>query len=273
MPQPNYGLYNQTYYPLIADRGFAGLAVYTDKVDSYTNATGTTQQSVAIAVGTAANSTAYTVNVLGQAVSITSGGSATAPAIGAALVTALQANSVVSSRFTIGAANGSTGNFTMTARSYGFDTTVTVSGGSTGYAATNTASAQSSSIGYGLVVIKSGTLDGQPMGALPGSSSDVIAGITVATHSLPYPDATATDAVYRAGDVMNVLSRGTIWAVCEEAIAVTSTLYYRYSTGTLGVIAASSGTGKTALSGFRPSEASITLRDGTILCKIDVSLP
>ncbi|MGC8710964.1 MAG: structural cement protein Gp24 [Leptodesmis sp.] len=272
MPQPNYGLGNQTYYPLNADRAFAGLAVYTDKVDTYTNI-GTTQQSVAIAIGTAANSTAYTITTLGQTVSITSDDTATAAEIGAALVAALRANSVIGSRFAISAADGTTGDFTMAARSYGFDTAVVTSGGGTGYAATNTASVQAATIGYGLVVIKSGTIDGQPGGALPRSSSDVIAGVTVATHGLPLPDATATDAAYRAGDLMSVMSRGTIWCLAEEQIAVNSTLYYRYSGGTLGMIAASSGTGKAALSGFRPAEASITLRDGTILCKVDVNLP
>jgi len=258
---------------LNSDRAFAGMPVQTNKVDSYINAVGTTQQSVAIAVGTAANSTAYTVNVLGQAVSITSDADATAVEIGTALVAALRANSVVSSRFTISAANGSTGNFTMTARLFGVDTTVTLSGGSTGYAATNTASTRAGNIAYGLVVAKSGTLDGVPMGALPTGGSDVIAGIAVATTSLPIPDAATGDALYRNTDVMAVMARGVIWAIAEEAVATNSTLYFRHGSGTLGVIAASSGTGKAALSGCRAAEPSITLRDGTILVKVEVNIP
>lgn len=273
MTMPAYGVGNQTQYPLNSDRAFAGMPVQTNKVDSYINSAGTTQQTVAIAIGTAANSTAYTVTGLGQTISITSGGSATGVAIGTALAAAIQANSVFSSRFSVGAVNGSTGNFTLTSRLFGVDTAVAVSGGGAGYAATNNVSARAANIAYGLVVAKSGILDGVPMGALPTGASDVIAGIAVATTSLPAPDAATGDAIYRNGDVMAVMARGVIWAIAEEAVATNSSLFFRHGSGTLGVIAASSGTGKAALPGCRPAEPSITLRDGTILVKVEVNIP
>jgi hypothetical protein len=102
-----------------------------------------------VTIGTPANSTVYGITKDGEAVTIVSGGSATAAAIIAALVIAFNGNPNLAAKY-LAAADGSTG-VTITALTAGLvSVPATVFGGGTGYLA-----ATSTSVGTGLLPLSS----------------------------------------------------------------------------------------------------------------------
>lgn len=276
MPLP-YGANAAIPYLNYSDPGLPGLFRDISQVDTYINSGGDTAQVVTIDIGTAANSTTYNITALGTTVPFISDSTATATEIRDGLIAALS-GTIIGSRFTIAIVDADT--LTLTNQILGQDDVVTVSGGGTGYAATNTASGTSARIGYGLIVCTKagyGSVFGTPVAALPTGSSDRVLGITGGTHAevAQGSNPNVVGGIYSAG-LMNVMKRGSIWAVSEVAIAQSDSLYYRHTTSgaftQVGVISNASGTGKSALSGVAPCGDSVVLYNGTIIVPVNVTL-
>lgn len=274
-----YGLGNQTRYPLNADVAFPGLVKQRIRMNTGINAAGESQQSVPIDIGTAADSTAYTITVGDRPVSFTSDGSATATEIRDGLIAKLRTDSIISSKFTVAATDADT--LTLTHRLFGVNEVVTVGGGGTGYAlGTVVNSATSAALPYGLVVAAKTSyplVDGLPTVSVPSASGDIILGIAASTLSNPQEVAGQTDGYSRKRDLVNILQQGVIWTTSEAAIAVGDTLYFRHTASgaftKTGVVSGSSGTGKSVLPASRPDGPSVLLSDGTILVPIAINLP
>jgi hypothetical protein len=278
MTYSTYGLGNQTSYTQNADLALPGLVRQRTKLDTVINGASDTRQEVAIDVGTAANTTAYTVTVGNITQTYTSDGTATATEIRDGLIAALKASTIINSKFTVEVVDADT--LKLVHRLWGVNELVSVGGGGAGYAATNTAAVSSAMIPYGLVAAAKtgyGMADGVPVAGLPSAAGDTILGIFASTKTVPLAMPTQTEAAYRRGDRMGVLSQGVIWAVAEVAITFTDSLFFRHTASggltQLGALSNASGTGKSALARVRPDGPSFIRSDGSILVPVAVNLP
>ncbi len=135
--------YLQTSYTNYPDYGLEGGLVdaFPHQIQTVSNKTGASAQSYSVAVGTAANSTVYSLNIIAErrgvfeTISITSAAAATVASILAQLEAAFNANVILRSQYS--AAVVAT-NLVVTARTPGLDSgfILTVSGGGVGYTAT-----------------------------------------------------------------------------------------------------------------------------------------
>ena len=276
MPLP-YGQDTGFSYLQNADQAVAGLIIQNVKTDTFVNAATDAYQSVSIAIGTAATSTAYTITALGTTITYTSGGTDTAALIAIGLYNALS-GSVIAGRFTV---TYTATTVVLTNTIYGNDTVVTVAGGGTGYAATNTASVNTATIGHGLVIATKSpypVIDGVPSAALPAASTDRVLGVSAASHAEVLGGNIPTAASgTRSGDMINVLSIGAIYAVAEIAcLATDATVYYRHTANgantTIGVLSNASGTGLSSIAGIGFAGNSFVTRNGVILVPVNVNL-
>ena len=274
----NYGMGHQTVGAASAEDGYAGLVRDLRASDTYANAQTTTKQTYVIALGTAANSTEYTITAGGFTISYTSDGDATQAEIKAGLISAFNANADIGQYFSI--ADTGAAALTLTHRDYGTNTTVSVAGGAA--AGTNTAATTSTTLPYGrIVTVGSSATDTDGLGSvqLPSATGQIVAGVTIATHSIPREGEPPTETSgYRAQDPVSVAKQADIWVSAEAAFAAADAqVYFRHTAdgalANLGVIAPASGTGLDELVGARVQRPSITLSDGTFLVPLTINIP
>ena len=84
-------------------------------------------------------------------------------------------------------------------------------------------------VAFGLAV-RQGT-DGEKEFLLPSATGQEFAGVLVHTHSQDKPGELATTLGVDAGEVANVLRKGRIFVVVEEAIALTDSVFFRHTSG------------------------------------------
>lgn len=199
------------------------------------NSAAAVKQVDTIAPGTAANSTAYTVDVDGTSISYTSDADATAAEIQAGLLAALKASPLIY-RKVIPTAGGSN-TVVLTARTAGTSGrfTTTLSGGGTGYALTNTtAAADPAVIPFGRAVT---TASGEPatsckLIAAALSSTNILRGIACRTNVIESVGIGYNIVEgYPAMEAVNVVRKGQVAVRVREAVTPLSSVYV-YHTGT-----------------------------------------
>lgn len=257
--------------------GYPGEAIYVVESATYHNSAADAQQTIAIAVGTPANDTVYTVQVNQHAVTINSGTGgagntdASVGTIAAQLVTGLYRNGDISSRFIpVATATG----LTLTHRYYGISERVSVSGGGAGFVATDNAAALTGIIPYGLAVVRaSGATSGRPNCALPNAAGQAVVGFTYAAAGIPRePDSTQLVnglPGFRRSDPVTVVTKGNLYCLAESAITAGSALFKRHTAdGTLtqpGALAGAGGAGLDAVTNAIAEEDSFTLGNLTVV--------
>ena len=106
---------------------------------------------------------------------------------------------------------------------------------------------------------------------VPTSEAEVLQSLGVVVWSaseLAPTDTTTND--YPASTVVPVLDQGEIWAVCEEAMAVTDDVYVRRGAGgTYGAVRTDADTTATLL----PNVRVVTASSGAGVVKLRVNLP
>lgn len=284
----SFGLGNQTRIPRYADPGYPGLIKQLIKSDPYVNLAAGGNTSFLVAIGTTADSTNYSFTAYGRTVTVNSGTSSTAANTQTLLIAAIKADSILAGRFTV--APTTTTTFTVTDRVYNNPSVASVSGGGTGYAITPTTVSGATQIPYGRMLITKATypkgnmpftglgVSEIPSVSLPTASSDIEAGISIASHALPRLglDPFSTSGA-RANDLIAALTQGSIWVQAESAIARGNTMYYRNAANgaltLLGAFAGASGTGLVAPTKFAviPDDDSTTLYDGTIIVPVSIN--
>lgn len=274
-----FGIGNQVSVPARAEIGYPGQAIYVIEATTFHNSAADTQQTVAIAVGTAATDTAYSFTVGSRTVTITSAAAATQTTIRDQLVNAINGDAVLSGLYTVEATGPDA--ITLTHRLYGVNETVSVSGGGAGYAATPTAAGLSSLIPFGLAIVRgTGSVDSRPNGMLPNAAGQAVVGFTYAAASIPRePDSTRLTTElpgYRRGDPMSVIKKGILYCRAEVAITAGAPLFKRHTADgaftQLGAIAGAAGTGLDAIAGAVAEEDSVTLGDGTIIVAVSANI-
>jgi hypothetical protein len=259
----------QTSFTPTQAPGMVGTLINGVIVESYRNLGGLTAQSVQVDIGTIAASTAYTLNVDGTTVTVTSAATGeTAATLQAKLLTALR-NSFAGSNFTF-APVAATG-ITILSRLAGIATTVTVSGGGAGFAinaGAGVASAQPTKIPFGLVVARKAGDDVRGC-RLPTAVADIILGFSVASHARELNDGILP------GAAVGVVRSGSLYAWAEEPITEDSPLLYRRAVNgnltQLGTVAVTAGTGLTALTGCAAKGSSFIF-DGRFGVEVSVNL-
>jgi hypothetical protein len=258
----------QTSFTPTQATGMIGTIINGVIVESYRNLGGLTAQSVQVDIGTIAVSTAYTINVDGTAVTVTSSAAETVATLQPKLLTALR-NSFAGSNFTF-AAVATTG-ITILSRLAGIATPVTVSGGGAGFTVNTgagVASAQPTKIPFGLVVARK-TGDDVRGCRLPTAVADIILGFSVASHARELSDGILP------GAAVGVVRSGSLYAWAEEPITEDSPLLYRRAVNgnltQLGTVAVTAGTGLTALTGCAAKGSSFVF-DGRHGVEVSVNL-
>ncbi|MBD2364536.1 hypothetical protein H6G36_25740 [Anabaena minutissima FACHB-250] len=215
------------------------------------NASNQVRQVNTVTVGTAANSTDYTVIVDGIAVTHTSAASATATTIRDGLIAEINLAG-------LGATARSTGAGTFTITGYpGVPFDVSIADGGTGYAiASTTAAANSSPIGFGLAVARA-TTDAEGVARLPTDDEQIFLGVTLHSHKSQqyYPDTGLYKAEYRHTEPMSVVQLGSVWVSVEGTVTANSEVFVRQATSgeftLIGGFAGASGTGLVKLIGAK----------------------
>ena len=141
------------------------------------------------------------------------------------------------------------------------------------------ASLQDPTLGYllaadapaGVFVCPSSTAQGCKV---PTSAAEVLQSLGVLVWSaseLPPSDTTTND--YASGTVVPVANKGDIWAVCEEAMAVTDDVYVRRGTGTGSQLGAVRNDADTATCTLLPNVRVVTASSGAGVVKLRINLP
>jgi hypothetical protein len=235
--------------PAIA--GMQGARRIPGGIATLINASNQVRQVNTVTVGTAANSTDYKVIVDGVLVTYTSDATATATEIRDGLIAEINFSG-------LGVTARSTGAGTFTLTGYpGVPFDVSIAGGGTGYAiALTTASANSSSIGFGLAVSRA-TSDAENVARLATDAAQKFLGVTLHNHKSQqyYPDTGEYKAEYRHTEPMAVVQLGSVWVPVESAVTLDSDVCIRLSTSgaftKIGGFAGASGTGRVKLVGAK----------------------
>lgn len=249
--------YWQSSYATKLEKGYAGMLVGLGhpEVDSYANSADDAAQVSAIAIGTPASDTDYSLSFDGTTVSTRSGAAATATEIRDALVTAVNQSPIYNKAV---ASAVDAGNFRVAARRQyaGIDFTVSVAGGGAGFEvddAASTAASVSGGIGYGLVVVR-GAGDPDGVARLPNVAGQRVLGITIGDLTSEQRDGKSE---YRRGKMVSVWRSGPpdIMVYIESDVTMDGTPYYRHtannSLNVRGAIRAGSNLGCSPLTGYR----------------------
>lgn len=249
--------YWQTSYATKIEKGYAGMLVGLGhpEVDSYANSADDVVQVTAIALGTPASDTDYSVSFDGTSVTIRSDATATATEVRDALITAINQSAIYTKAI---ATVVDAGNFQIAARRQyaGIDFSVAVAGGGAGYAVdldASTTASVSQGIGYGLVVVR-GAEDADGVARLPNLAGQKVLGITIGDLTLEQRDGRSE---YRRGKMMSVWRSGPpdIMVYIENDVTMDDAPHYRHtanaSLDVKGAIRAGSNLGCSLLSGYR----------------------
>lgn len=260
-----------TPYTQYAPVGLPGTPTQIVVAEPYSNIGGLTAQVSQVDIGTIAQATAYSITVGSDTVTVTSAASGeTAATMRDKMVTALKANSYIYSNYSI--ATVSTASLSITSRLAGIPFTVSVAGGSTGYqvnTGAGVAAATSTAIPFGVLVARK-TGDPARSCRLPTAAGDIPLGFAILSQARPFEVGSA----YQAGEEVGTLRQGNLIALVEEAVTEDSPVFFRRAANggltQLGILATTSGTGLTALSGvaFKGSSFSV---EGVLACEISVN--
>lgn len=237
-----------TPYAQYAPAGIPGTPYQIQVAEPYSNIGGLTAQIAQVDIGTIAASTAYSITVGSDTISVTSAASGeTATTMRDKLVAALKANGYIYSNYLIGSV--STASLSVTARLAGIPFTISVAGGGAGYqvnTGAGVAAATSAAIPFGCLVARK---SGDPLRGcrLPTAAGDIPLGFAILNQSR----ALESGAAYQPGEEVGVLREGNILALVEEAVTEDSPVFFRRAANgalnQLGILATTSGTGLTAL--------------------------
>ena len=216
-------------------KGFSGQREGTgQKAGSYINDTGSVRQVDDLTVDTAADSTAYTFEVDGVAVSITSGTGATVTTIRDALVTAYRATQELEGVAAANPTGTDTVRFTALVKGTGYTLTESDANLST---ASVTANVATQTIPFGRAVVR-GAGSSDQSAALPSTGSEEFLGVNERIHSDVSPTGAPKDAT-DSFKVMSVVYNGRMLVEVEEAVSAGDDVYFRHTAGaggsTLGI--------------------------------------
>ena len=258
-------------YPLEMDVAYIGKLRHHEKITTYLNSSGDVAQVTEIDVGTAANSTLYSIRVDRYSIGYTSDADATVTEIRDGLLSAIKGSPAVSGLVIAEAADIDT--LRLTVRVEGEPVSIATNGGGAGFGINTTnsiESAQTGEVPFGRAVARRAG-DQHDIARLPTQPSDVFVGISVATGAREL-----ALGVKRQG-LISTMERGEVWIECESPVTPESQVYYRHTaSGSLnqfGIFAGSSGAGLTQLSFARFKENSIALPDGRHMVPISINLP
>lgn len=224
--------------------GMQGSRRINGGIATYKNAANEVAQISTITIGTAANSTKYTVIIDGITIDYTSDATATATEIAAGLAAEINLAGVG-----VKAAGDAT---SVTLTGYPgvvFDFIAT--GGGTGYtSSTTTPAAKSSQIGFGLAVVRE-TTDKEDVARLPSSATQKFLGVTLRSQMVQHDNGIA----YPNTEPMPVVQMGSVWVPIEGTATVSDAVYVRLAASgtntTLGKFSVTAGTGLVELTKAR----------------------
>lgn len=205
----------------------------------------------AVAIGTAASNTNYTLLVNDIPATITSGASATLADIRTALISEATNNPLISAIATVNVGT----DITVAARFPGSrgNITVKVLGGGTGYAVSKVQDATDSrKIPFGRVVA-TGLSDPAGVGKLPQASTDVPRCIAVRTdaHANLEGMLLTDDDGVEPFEMINSLNRGRVWMRVLTAFKPTDTVFYAVGGVNAGMVRAGTAAGFQQLVGAK----------------------
>lgn len=113
---------------------------------------------------------------------------------------------------------------------------------------------------------------------LPGGSTDItdvtkFLGVTIFQEAMTgsWPT-TATTGIYQQGQLVSILKRGFIWVFAEVAVALTDTVYCRYTAGSFSVIGRFTNTSDSSSAAAVPTAKFATSTTGAGLVKLAINL-